>query len=1180
MSPAPIAPPSDMQPQDGALRANLASGSTAQSPAHLRGAAYLYGIEAPSAQQARVLALGCGAAEGLLSYAAGYPQAQILGIDLDPASIQEGQQRAQAAGLANIQLYALDLGDLLAQQELGAFDYILVGGVFSLVSGDTRLEILRFCQRSLGETGIICFEYSTYPGGRLNEIIRDALVLHSSLAADPDQQVASARAMLTFLNQGVSAQNPLSGQIRQLAAQADSGSDVSLALKYLQGLNEPCHFVEFNALAEEAGLCYVGDAQPHLELPEAWGENVARLCATINPRGNKLLAQQYLDFACNRSSRMSLLAKQNRAESVLPLPDARRLKDLRLSGYFRLPPVMQGKLPDHFKTPSHEALVTQKPAYQAILGTLGWAWPASVGFDALRIQATSPVEALGAQAGEAAGHELDETLVGALGELFIHLGGDLKYSPDRSPYDDNGAPCLAPVPGLALDGMAAARNLWHEPVHHLEALDLAILSGLNGSTSVERLAARLEKEPSLFPAGAAPAEAVTHSLDKLYRLGLLHGSNAAWIDYWQWALIAIGLPQQDIHPVCSLLMRCLKSEQGGIGDGTLPLERIPAPQSQADVLDLSIQKVRLLFQAGQIDNALELSRTLTQSFPDASAAWHVRYLALNAAKQISGVLETALHLLRLQPAQLDCYLDVATIYSQMELLWNSASLLEKVLRAEPGSSNAWTNLGRYYIARHQYRDAEACFRAGIRHNPRNRVACSNLAGVLSMQGKTEESLDTFEKAIEMDPGNFVLYSNYLFASQHAGTLTPEELLRRHRKFGERAEASVPKGARVRHDQRDRTPDRPLRLGFVSADLRSHALVYFVEPYLANLDRSAFSIHVYSNSVKTDAVTERLKTYADSWHSVVDLRDEQLVRLIAEEKIDILFDLSGHTGGNRLPAFAYKPAPVQISWLGYPGTTGLRDMDYMLFSGPHGGRAEWLEQQFLEKIMYVALPATLFSHGSNTPPVSDLPCLNGNPFTFGSFNRPQKLSDDLLEAWAKILHATPGSRLLQGGLDLSDAPSASGRDFVEKMQALGIPRERLILKPQVDLNEYLRMHSDVDVLLDTYPYTGGTTTNHALWMGVPTITQWGDTSASLCGLGLASQWDLLEFAAGTRQEYIDCAVKWSHRQAELAEIRRNLRPRIAASMQEQNTLSTRKLEQGLRQAWQRWCAGRPADVIYV
>jgi predicted O-linked N-acetylglucosamine transferase (SPINDLY family) len=367
----------------------------------------------------------------------------------------------------------------------------------------------------------------------------------------------------------------------------------------------------------------------------------------------------------------------------------------------------------------------------------------------------------------------------------------------------------------------------------------------------------------------------------------------------------------------------------------------------------------------------------------------------------------------------------------------------------------------------------------------------------------------------------------------------------------------------------------LQIGFVSADLRHHPVASFVEPLLARLAmHSTLSLHAYYNHAVEDVATKRLRGYFSQWHAIANLSDAALAQKIADDGIDILIDLSGHTGSNRLLCFARKPAPVQASWIGYPGTTGLRAMDYYLadrYFLPPGV----FDSQFTEKLVY--LPANApFLPDEAAPPVNALPALSNGFVTFGSFNRISKLSRSAIALWSRLLRALPDARMLLGGMPREGEYDSLIGLFVQE----GIARERLRFHSRCSTADYLALHHQVDMCLDTFPYAGGTTTNHALWMGVPTLTLAGRTVPGRQGAALLGQVGLEAFVATDAADFQDKGLHWAGDLAALAEVRAGLRARIEQSPIRHPDVIAAGLERAFRIMWQHWCARLPAKSFEV
>jgi predicted O-linked N-acetylglucosamine transferase (SPINDLY family) len=335
------------------------------------------------------------------------------------------------------------------------------------------------------------------------------------------------------------------------------------------------------------------------------------------------------------------------------------------------------------------------------------------------------------------------------------------------------------------------------------------------------------------------------------------------------------------------------------------------------------------------------------------------------------------------------------------------------------------------------------------------------------------------RAVELEPDTLLYHDNLLLLMHYTG-VGPQLIAAQHRRYGERLEARIaPLSLEIMP-----ASGRRLRVGFVSADLRRHSVAFFLEPLLVHRDRDAFELFAYSGVRKPDEQTERLRAEFDTWRDALPLDDEQLARQIQRDGIDVLIDLGGHTAGNRLGAFAYKPAAVQVSYLGYPDTTGLETMDFRLtdsLADPEG----MTEALHSERLLRMEGGFLCYCAPEPSPALSAPPSTLGAPPTFGSFNALPKLSDQTLAMWAELLHSTPEARLLikQGYLSHPD----SRRSFEQRLAAQGIDLARVELQGyQAELHDHLAAYAQVDVALDPFPYHGTTTTCDALYMGVPVV----------------------------------------------------------------------------------------------
>jgi protein O-GlcNAc transferase len=449
-----------------------------------------------------------------------------------------------------------------------------------------------------------------------------------------------------------------------------------------------------------------------------------------------------------------------------------------------------------------------------------------------------------------------------------------------------------------------------------------------------------------------------------------------------------------------------------------------------------------------------------------------------------------------------------------------------------------------------------------------------LANLYRELGQISEAIDTARRACQLDPNLVIARSLLLFSLSHSIGISPENLYLEHLKFGEIFESN--NLVKPHFYLNDRTENRTLKIGIVSADLRNHAVASFFEPvFHLLLQMNTLSLHVYDNGGPEDVVSKRMKEKSSNWTNISSMTDEAFSELVSGERIDVLIDLSGHTNGHRLSAFALKPAPIQMSWIGYPGTTGMRLMDYYI-ADPHFLPPGEFDAFFSEKIL--RLPANApFQSIDNPPDVNALPALTNGYICFGSFNRLDKISQEVVSLWAKLLCAVPDARMVVGGMPLKGSLEQITDWFVQG----GVQPERLTFYRRSNMLDYLKLHHQVDVCLDTFPYGGGTTTCHALFMGVPTLTIAGHTPAAVSSRSILSHAGIkAQFVAASPEEFLQKA-RWcaSHRD-ELAALRGSLRQRFQASNMMQPAVVAGGLEAALRVAWQRWCQNLPATSFEI
>lgn len=529
--------------------------------------------------------------------------------------------------------------------------------------------------------------------------------------------------------------------------------------------------------------------------------------------------------------------------------------------------------------------------------------------------------------------------------------------------------------------------------------------------------------------------------------------------------------------------------------------------------------------------------------------------------------------LQIAPEDAGLHLSLGKLLRIMNRFDEAEVSFRRALEIRPDEINALNNLGvtLQYLGRLD--EAVACYRRILQPKPNNAGALANLGAALLSLGRLDEAEACSRQALAIKPDHATLHSNLLYYLSLSASMDPHALFLEHVRFGEQFEPALRPHWPAHTQTRD--PERRLQVGFVSADFYNHAVATFIEPVIAQLSgHPHLSLHAYYNNFFNDEVTARLRGHFTHWNPIAGLSDAALADKIHADGIDILIDLSGHTGENRLLVFARKPAPIQATWMGYPGTTGMRAMDYYLGDRLFLPPGEF-EGQFTEKIVY--LPANSpYLPVKDAPPIGRLPALDNGHLTFGSFSRPNKLSPTVIAVWAQLLRALPDSRMLLAGIP----EAGSCETLIDWFAAEGIARERLSLHPRCNLDVYLALHHQIDLCLDTFPCNGGTTTLNALWMGVPTLTLAGSTAAGRSGASILGHAGLESFVAHDPADFVAKGVAWNEKRAELADIRAGLRERFAQSARGQPALVAAGVARALRVMWQRWCADLPAESFEV
>jgi predicted O-linked N-acetylglucosamine transferase (SPINDLY family) len=611
------------------------------------------------------------------------------------------------------------------------------------------------------------------------------------------------------------------------------------------------------------------------------------------------------------------------------------------------------------------------------------------------------------------------------------------------------------------------------------------------------------------------------------------------------------------------------SNLGCAFQGQGKLDEAIAAFRQAISLDPRLAQARcnlgdLLRLRGQPDDAAAACREAIRLDPNLAEAHCNLGLALQDRQDFDGAVAAFGDALRARPDYAEALCNLGLVLSHQGKLEEAANALRQAIRSKPDFAAAHAALG-IALSRDGKPDEaiRACTEA-LRLQLDHAAAYCALGNALYVLGRPEEAIAAYRHAVALRPDISDGEARLLFCLNYSAGASPAELFSAHRAWDTRHARALARPA----DGADRDADRRLRVGYVSPDFRSHSVAHFLEPLLRSHDRAEVEVTCYAEVNAPDVVTERFKQLADRWVPTVGTSDDALAAQIRDDGIDVLVDLAGHTFGNRLLAFARKPAPVQLTWLGYPNTTGLSAMDYRLVDAVTDPEGE--ADAFASETL-VRLPRGFLCYDAprDAPAPGSPPCLELGSVTFGSFNSPAKLSSTTLDAWAALLARVPTARLCLKGRAFADEGTRTF--YLDKMRERGVGAKRIDLVVWVPEPDHLPAYGRIDIALDTFPYNGTTTTCEALWMGVPVVTLRGDRHAGRVGASLLTQVGLTDMIAGSVEDYVAIAAGLAGDPARLSDLRRSLRPRLAASDLCNTGAFARKIEAAYRTMWRQWCA---------
>ncbi|MBM3597361.1 MAG: tetratricopeptide repeat protein [Alphaproteobacteria bacterium] len=632
--------------------------------------------------------------------------------------------------------------------------------------------------------------------------------------------------------------------------------------------------------------------------------------------------------------------------------------------------------------------------------------------------------------------------------------------------------------------------------------------------------------------------------------------------------LELNLDRAELHNNLAVVLR----EQGDVKEAIVHYHR-------AIALDANFAEARYnlgnaLKDLGRFDEAVAQYRETLASRPAYAAAHYNLGNALTSLRRHVDAEGAYVRSIALSPDQPDAHLNLGSAHEEVGRLEDAIACYRRALGLRPHDVRSFNNLGLALAKSGRVDEAVVCYLSAIALDPAQAEVYFNLGTARSQLGQVAQAVDSYRSAVALKPPYAKAHSNTIFWLDFLPDVGFAEHYRERRDWYRRncgGIAPLPQRA-PRADE----AARRLRLGYVSRDFRRHSAASLFGPVIHRHDRSSFEVVLYSGvpASEEDEVTQAFRRSADLWRATDGLSDAALASLIHDDRIDILIDLAGHSKGNRLIAFAYRPAPIQVTGWGHATGTGMPTMDY-LFSDPVAVPTE-ARRHFAEQI--VDLPSTLcYQPPDYAPEAAPAPSSNGTPVTFGCFNRLSKLTDSVADLWARLLLERPDTRLL-----LRDASLGKPANQARTRAAFarrGVAEHRLILRTSQHHAEHLAGYAEVDIALDPFPATGGMTTLEALWMGVPVVTLLGNSASARSTASIVSALGSRDWIADSADDYLAIALRLAGDVETLARIHRELRPRFRSAPVGDVAGHCRAVEAAYRGMWRRFCEGRtPGPLV--
>ncbi|CAO3378017.1 O-linked N-acetylglucosamine transferase, SPINDLY family protein [Azospirillum argentinense] len=616
------------------------------------------------------------------------------------------------------------------------------------------------------------------------------------------------------------------------------------------------------------------------------------------------------------------------------------------------------------------------------------------------------------------------------------------------------------------------------------------------------------------------------------------------------------LKREPRNPDAWHLLGVLQSERGDPQSG---IASIRTALSIRDAVEYHLNLGSALLDAGRADEARDALMAALRLGPDRA---DVHFRLGNLFRQQRRPNESVAayrQAIALRPGFVEALNNLGSLFLEVGQADAALAAFTEAIQAAPSNAESHCNLGHALDLQDRLGEAAAAQRVALAFRPDFALAWSNLGNVLKAQGHLDQAMTAYRSALTHHPDFPMAHSNVLMAQHYVPECGNADFLAAARDWAGRNGGGLPITAPV---VRDGHP-RPLRIGYVSSDFNSHPVGYFLDSVLRAHDRKAVTAFGYANNGRTDDVTDSLRAAADEWRPIVGMDDAAVAELIRRDGIDILVDLSGHTGNNRLTLFARRPAPVQASWLGYFGTTGLPAMDWIIADRHVLPPGE--ERFFTEKVWRLPDSYLCFTPPTEEVPVGPLPMLGGGPVTLGAFQNRAKITRPTVALWARVLTALPQARLLLKSREFADY--GVRQTLRDRFAAHGIAANRLRMEGKTPRADYLDSHNRIDLALSPTPFGGGTTTAESLWMGVPVVTLRGDRWAGRIGVSFLETLGLADrLVADSPADYVAKTAALVGEPEALAALRAGLRDRVRRSPLCDAPAFARSLEEAYRSMW--------------